>query len=190
MMILKLEIPQIHFLSVKVLCYCLLDEYRLKYNIMTNIFQPLECDTDILMIGKDTFTVERFKELTVEKIKISFNERFIVHKANQNFNQNIHSHTMFGLLSMNTIKVVEKSVEFRLRNIELIFPPEGIESKILKLGDSEWQTGKMRVHVMVINASDVRVIKLEFFYDKPPEAESPLDDIRQREDYQNLLNNE
>lgn len=157
---------------------------------MANTFHPLECDTDILMIGKDTFTVERFKELTVEKITSSFHERFIVYKANQNFNQNIHSHTMFGLLGMNIIKIVDKSVGFRLRNIELIFPPEGIESQILKLGDSECQTGKIRVHIMVIKASEVKIMKLEFCYDKPPEAESPLDDIRQREDYQKLLNNE
>ncbi|MDY7007214.1 MAG: KGK domain-containing protein [Cyanobacteriota bacterium] len=156
---------------------------------MDNTFQALECDTDILMIGKDTFTVERFKELVVEKIQISFNECFIVHRANNNYNQNIHSYSMFSLLSRNIIKIVDKSVEFQLQNIELIFPPEGMECKVLKLGNSEWQAGKMRIHVMVAQNS-VRVIKLEFCYDEPPQQESPLDDIRQRENYQQLLNNE
>ncbi|NET29040.1 KGK domain-containing protein [Okeania sp. SIO1I7] len=156
---------------------------------MDNTFQALECDTDILMIGKDTFTVERFKELVVEKIQIYFNEQFIVHRANNNFNQNIHSYNMFGLLSKNIIKIVDNSVEFKLPNIELIFPPEGMECQVLKLGNSEWQTGKMRIHVMVTGSS-VRVIKLEFCYDEPPQQESPLDDIRQRENYQQLLNNQ
>ncbi|NEO58788.1 MAG: hypothetical protein F6K54_40620 [Okeania sp. SIO3B5] len=156
---------------------------------MDNTFQVLECDTDILMIGKDTFTVELFKELTVEKIKIYFNERFILHQANKNFNQNIHSYSMFNLFSRNIIKIVDNSVEFQLQNIELIFPPEGMECKVLKLGDSEWQTGKMRIHVMVAGSS-VRVIKLEFCYDEPLQQESPLDDIRQRENYQQLLNNQ
>ncbi len=39
-------------------------------------------------------------------------------------------------------------------------------------------------------SSQVEVIKLEFCYDEIPQPESPLDDIRQREDYQQLLNNQ
>ncbi|MGB3512038.1 MAG: KGK domain-containing protein [Microcoleaceae cyanobacterium] len=108
---------------------------------MANTFQPLECDTDILMIGKDTFTVERFKELTVEKITSFFNS------------SRYREGSIFDIFRKHIIKIFDNSLVFNLRNIELIFPPEGIESKILKLGDSEWQTGKMRVHVMVINAS-------------------------------------
>ena len=40
------------------------------------------------------------------------------------------------------------------------------------------------------SSSQVKLIKLEFCYDEPPQPESPLDDIRQREDYQQLLNNQ
>lgn len=151
---------------------------------MDNTFQALECDTDILMIGKDTFTVERFKELTVEKVQTSFNESYCI--MNKQNHTNI---SIFSILKRNLIRIVDNSVEFKLQNIELIFPPEGMDCKVLKLGNSEWQTGKMRIHVMVAGSS-VRVIKLEFCYDEPPQPESPLDDIRQRENYQQLLNNE
>ncbi|MDJ0516639.1 MAG: KGK domain-containing protein [Trichodesmium sp. MO_231.B1] len=118
---------------------------------MTNTFQPLECDTDILMIGKDTFTVERFKELAKEKLIYSFEPNYS------------SDHSMFDCLSNSTIDI---SVEFNLKNIELIFPPEGMECKILKLGNSEWQTGKIRICVLVIGASEIKVIKLEFCYDE------------------------
>ncbi|NES70662.1 MAG: hypothetical protein F6K24_38355 [Okeania sp. SIO2D1] len=162
---------------------------------MDNTFQALECDTDILMIGKDTFTVERFKELVVEKVKTSFNKLPIIHKADRNFNQDIHGFSLFAALSnMNNIKIVDNSlVELNLKNVQLISPPEGIVCKILKLGNSEWKTGKVRIHIMfrdVLGLSDVGVVKLEFCYDEPPQQESPLDDIRQRENYQQLLNNE
>ena len=96
---------------------------------MTNTFEPLESNTDILMIGKDTFTVERFKELTVQKTRDSLNHN---HSANSN-NSNTSS-----FLSSNIIKILDDSVLFDLKSIELIFPPEGRECKILKLGNSEW----------------------------------------------------
>lgn len=138
------------------------------------------------MISKDTFTVEIFKELTVHKIQSSLDHR---HDTSTN--------TTSDFLSWNIINIVKKSVKFNLRNIELIFPPKGIECKILKLGNFEWQTGKVRIHVMVtqsshnrVSSSEVKVIKLEFCYDKPPQTESPLDNIQQTEDYQQLLNHE
>jgi len=164
-------------------------------NIMTNTFEPLERDTDILMIGKDTFTVEMFKDLVVEKVKASLNEKPIMHRADRRtFNQNIYGYSMFQALNqMNNINIVDNSsVALNLKNIQLISSPEGIECKIIKLGNYEWQIGKVRIHVMFSNASnlDVEVIKLEFCYDKPPQSESPLDDIRQRKDYEQLLNNQ
>ena len=145
------------------------------------------------MIGKDTFTVERFKELVVEKVRKSFNELPILHKADRRtFNQNIYGYSMFQRLNqMNNINILDNSsVRLNLKNIQLISPPEGIECKIIKLGNYEWQIGKVRIHIMFRNASDVGVVKLEFCYDEPPQPESLLDDIRQREDYQQLLNNQ
>ncbi|MGD1704519.1 hypothetical protein [Dapis sp. BLCC M229] len=45
---------------------------------MTNTFEPLEFDADIfLMIGKDIFTVERFKELAGKKIRDRFWKRYV-----------------------------------------------------------------------------------------------------------------
>ncbi|MEB3343076.1 KGK domain-containing protein [Okeania sp.] len=127
--------------------------------------------------------------MVVEKVRSSFYERPLLRQVNQNFNQNINSLSIFGLLGRNIIKIVDKSVALNLRDILLIFTPEGIECKILKLGNSEWETGKAIINLTLKNASDV-LVKLEFCYDEPPQPESPLDDIRQREDYQQLLNNQ
>ncbi|NES07897.1 MAG: hypothetical protein F6K22_36985 [Okeania sp. SIO2F4] len=117
-----------------------------------------------------------------------------MHRANRSFNQDIEGRSVFDVLGrINNVKIVDNSsVKLDLKNIELISPTEGIECNILKLGNSEWQTGKLRINVMFRNDLDlnVGVVKLEFCYGEPPQQESPLDDIRQREDYQQLLNNQ
>ena len=138
---------------------------------MTNTYQPLECNTDILMIGKDTFTVERFKELVVEKVRKSFSRSSITVRKGKNTMQPIPDVSLFDALwNMNYfgVRIVDNSsVALSLKNIELISPPEGIECKILKLGNSEWQTGKLRIKLMFINDSDldIGVVKLELCYD-------------------------
>ncbi len=60
---------------------------------------------------------------------------------------------------------------------------------ILKLGFKTWKPGKLKIQVMLKNAS-IQTMELEFCYDEPPKPESPLDNIRQTEDYQQLLNNQ
>ncbi len=87
------------------------------------------------MIGKDTFTVERFKELVVGKTI-----NYLNYRANSN-----SSNTSYHLYQSKMIII--DSVVFDLKKIELIFPPEGRECKILKLGTPEWQAGKIRIHL-------------------------------------------
>ena len=81
---------------------------------------------------------------------------------------------------------------------------EEIECKLLKLGDSSWRKGKLRVKNYVdFLAEEYRgynynsrsfqypkaniEIELEFCSDLTIELESPLDDIRQSESYKKLL---
>lgn len=52
---------------------------------------------------------------------------------------------------------------------------DGVDCELLRIGSDGWQKGKMRVRVI-----------LEFCPDEPSTHESPLDDIRQRDNYQNL----
>ena len=148
---------------------------------MGDRFEPLDCDTDILMVGKDTFTVERLKELLVVKIQNKLNHRII---ENQNINMLLCLHSI-------PVKVIDQYVEFPLNDVQLIFPYQGREAQLLKLGSSQWQTGKLRILALVQTScrnQEVREVELEFCYDEPLEPESPLDDIRQGEDYQKLIN--
>ncbi|MEM1169750.1 MAG: KGK domain-containing protein [Cyanobacteria bacterium P01_H01_bin.35] len=149
---------------------------------MTNTFQTLECDTDILMIGKDTFTVERFKELARKRIDARFSKRYVDKDANC-------SKEIASWLFEQSLEIIENETRITFGNIKLIFPIEGIDCKMLKLGSKTWKPGKLRIQVMLQKAS-IQTMEFEFCYDEPPQPKSPLDDIREREDYQQLLNNQ
>ena len=152
-------------------------------DIMNNKFQPLESDTDIfLMIGKDTFTVERFKELAQTRLRDRFWKRYVDKDTNS-------SKQIASWLFEQRLEIIENEVGINFGNIKLIFPIEGINCKILKLGSKTWKPGKLRIKVMLQKAS-IQTMEFEFCYDEPPQPESPLDDIREREDYQQLLNNQ
>ncbi len=149
---------------------------------MGDRFELLDCDTDILMIDKDTFTVARLKELLVDKMRKKFN-----YLEEEKRNKEIFYHkSLFSQLSLPDISIIEGHLSFSLIDIVLIFPPEGREAQLLKLGSSGWKIGKMRVNARILNSTIQ--LELEFCYDEPLEPESPLDDIRQGEDYQKLVN--
>ena len=145
-------------------------------------FEPLDCDTDILMIGKDTFTVERLKELLVDKMRNKFDYKEKEERSKELF----YHKSLFLHLSLPPISIIEGHLSFSLTDIVLIFPPEGREAQLLKLGSSGWKAGKMRVNTRILNSTIE--LELEFCYGEPLEPESPLDDIRQGEDYQKLVN--
>ena len=149
---------------------------------MGDRFEPLHCDTDLLMIDKDTFTVERLKELLEKQMSKKFAEM----KKEEINKQTFYHKSLFDHLSSPNISIIQNYLDFYLTDIVLIFPPEGREASLLKLGSSGWQTGKMRVKARV-SGREIQP-ELEFCYDEPLEPESPLDDIRQGEDYQKLVN--
>ena len=62
-------------------------------------------------------------------------------------------------------QLIDKSYQNRKKWIE-----DGVDCELLKLGDSQWQKGKIRVKVSV-----------EFLADEPESTDyqSPLDEIRQ-----------
>lgn len=72
------------------------------------------------------------------------------------------------------------------------FPPEGMDCQILKIGSQGWQKGKVRIKASLTFSEygEVKVqISCEFCPDEPLEQKSPLDDIRQSEEYKKLSNN-
>ncbi|NEP41979.1 MAG: hypothetical protein F6K18_08455 [Okeania sp. SIO2C2] len=51
------------------------------------------------------------------------------------------------------LEIIENEVRIIFGDIKLIFPIEGIECKILKLGSKTWKPGKLRIQVILKNAS-------------------------------------
>ena len=145
---------------------------------MENCFIPLE-DTDILMLGKDTFIIERLKELLTQKITEIFNSP-----------------------SQNNITIAHKlrhvpigEIKFNAENSKWIFPTEGQECQLLKIGYQGWQKGKMRIQVSInwylpsgrgSSYTYKIAIYLEFCPEKILNLDSSLDDIRQSEEYKQL----
>ncbi|NJK69946.1 MAG: KGK family protein [Microcoleus sp. CSU_2_2] len=147
--------------------------------------KTLECDTDILLIQKDTFTIKRFKELMRNKVTDKLNKR--PDGASYSSSNSI----FFNLFSDCSIG----EVNIRVFESKLSFPSQGIECQLLKIGSQGWQKGKLRIEASLSYKTSsnynysVEIIKLEFCPDEPAEAESILDDIRQSEEYKKLANN-
>lgn len=144
------------------------------------MFKTLDCGTDILLIQKDTFTINRFKELMINTL---------TEKLNRGASYSINS-IFFNLFSDCSIG----EVSIRVFESKWIFPAQGIDCHLLKIGSQGWQKGKLRIEASLSctishRYYSVEIIKLEFCPDEPAEPKSILDDIRQSEEYKNLTNN-
>ena len=145
---------------------------------MNDDFQMLDCDTDILLMEKDTFTVERFKELMGQKLAKNLQEKI----------PTTQQRMVFKLLYDCSIGELNLKVD----RGQWTFPPEGMDCQILKIGSQGWQKGKVRIKASLTFSEygEVKVqITCEFCPDQPLEQKSPLDDIRQSEEYKKLSNN-
>ncbi|MGK7923113.1 MAG: KGK domain-containing protein [Trichodesmium sp.] len=157
---------------------------------MSDNFELLKSDDDVLLFEKDTFTVERFKELCAEQLRRKI-------YLNQNKSMVIFEHLDRGLY-------LENKVFINLNSSKWESMSEEIECKLLKIGDSGWRKGRLRVKNYVdflpeeykgyrYNHNAFQYpkanieIELEFCPDLTIEPESLLDDIRQSESYQKLL---
>ncbi|HLO47636.1 MAG TPA: KGK domain-containing protein [Kamptonema sp.] len=127
-----------------------------------NQFKPLDCDDDILLIQKDTFTVGRFKEIASQKLHTRF-FRFKCLEENQdegrgvlNIMDHLHSRLSLGELQ---IPIVDS---------KWIFPREGIDCQLLNIGSQGWQKGRLRIEASIDN-KDYRnpkiYLSLEFCLD-------------------------
>ena len=96
---------------------------------MSDNFQLLKSDDDILLFEKDTFTVGRFKELCLESIKAK-----VYSKVEQN-----RWFVIFSILNAGFI--VDKKVQTGLNSSKWESVSEEIECQLLKPGNSGWQKG-------------------------------------------------
>ena len=162
---------------------------------MSDNFQLLKSDDDVLLFEqhgfKHTFIVGRFKELYLEQIRAKIYSK--------------PDNRVFVIFSrLNGSCMIDQKVPIGLNSSKWESVSEERECQLLKLGDSSWQKGKLKVKNYVdflpkeyrgynYNSRSFQYpkaeikIELEFCPDLTIETESPLDDIRQSESYKKLL---
>lgn len=132
---------------------------------MTESFIKLEQDNDIVMLGKDTFTVSRLKELMTENMR---NRLFYEPNSNSSL-----THCL-----CQDLKITDKSIPLNLKEIRLVFPPNGIDGQLLQLNSGKWISGKIRFQVDAVYGKTTVNVELEF----------AADEIISNEEEQNNIN--
>lgn len=138
------------------------------------MFKLLDCDDDVLLFGKESFTVGRFKELVQEDFYNKFNLSF----QNGNSRSSINDTFSHILLASLRCKLEELKWDTSIQDF-----------KLLEIGSKGWQKGKIIIHICkkmsVYLAPNNFEVFLEFCPDEPSVPESPLDDLRQLPEYKN-----
>jgi hypothetical protein len=139
-------------------------------------YQILDGDDDVLLLGQATFTVRRFKELAASKF------RNILDMMNKEDDTPI-------FMMMRDLQINEET-KISGGNINWKTSQQGIACQIFKIGSKGWQKGKLQIEINGSLGYDRKTqTSIKFFPDEPPKQKSPLDDIRQSEEYKKLSNN-
>jgi hypothetical protein len=151
---------------------------KMKEKLETNKNYETVGDDDILLFGNQaTFLVGRLKELAASK----FSE--ILGLTAQKESRQISI--------MNSMKelCINEETKIMAGDINWNSPKEGINCQVLKIGSKGWQKGKVQIEVNKNIKSGETQTSIKFCPDEPLEPKSPLDDIRQSEEYKKLSNN-
>lgn len=124
---------------------------------MSELFVKLEQDDDIVMLGKDTFTVSRLKELMAENMKSRLFQKDLDYKQD---------YVVLASSLCNNLKITDKSIELKLNEMRLVFPPKGIDCQLLKLQSGKWISGKIRFQVDANRDQKTLITELEFAPDE------------------------
>ncbi|MEG4440490.1 KGK domain-containing protein [Microcoleus sp. AT9_B5] len=162
---------------------------------MNNKFQPLDRPDDVLLFdNNNTFTVGKLKNL----ISKEFQEKFLIsYQKKPSYRGDSYEERTDIKSELSTISF--DSENFRCSEIQWKCI-KSVNCKLLKVGSGGWQEGKLRMQAKVVNSYSenddykkynkaVLDICIEFSPDLPNEPISPLDDIRQSEEYKKLSNN-
>jgi KGK domain len=141
-----------------------------------NKYETIDGEDDVLLLGQATFTVRRFKELVSQQ----FNHIFGIYVEDKSRRDSISSR-MRELWINEETKVHGQNINWNSRE-------EGIDCQILKIGSKGWQKGKIKIKVNSHFGAETEVC-IKFCTDEPANERSPLDDIRQSEEYKKLLEN-
>jgi hypothetical protein len=141
------------------------------------MFQALDCDDDVLLFNKDTFTVSRLKELVREDFYKKFNLYVTLDNKSLSSMRDTFTNLSLGAVKCNLDEL----------NYNTIIQ----DFQILRIGSKGWQQGKIRIQICINFKSHIDLNKfqvlLEFCPDESTEPESPLDDLRQLPEYKNGL---
>ena len=135
-------------------------------------------DDDVLLFNQATFTVRRFKELASSNFNKIMVETFV---AETNQRQKAIIRWMQHLSINEETQIIGGDINWKS-------PKEGIDCQVLKIGSKGWQKGKVQIEVNKNFQSGEAQTSIKFCADEPPEPKSPLDDIRQSEEYKKLSN--
>ena len=120
----------------------------------------------------------RFKQLASLKFGENFTKSYVV---TESYHRSISS--LMSNLPINEGTIIPGG------DINWNSPQEGINCQVLKIGSKGWQKGKVQIEVNKNIKSGEAQTSLKFCPDEPLEPKSPLDDIRQSEEYKKLSNN-
>ncbi|HAO10732.1 MAG TPA: hypothetical protein DCQ51_06060 [Planktothrix sp. UBA8407] len=147
---------------------------------MNNTFYLLS-NNDILMFNKNTFTVEKFKEILIDIL----NKKMYIkgYKAD-----GVTSFDFHLLARINSEYNIEKKVTLTVNQSIVNTVSEAIDCQLLKLGAASWKSGKLKFKAIANynNLSEPQLtieIELEFCPDEPELSEtsdSALDELRQQ----------
>ena len=141
-------------------------------------YEILDGDDDVLLLGQATFRVGRFKQLACSK----FQQMLGTYVAETNQRDKMIIQWMTELQINEETKIMAGDIKWNS-------PKEGIDCQVLKIGSKGWQKGKVQIEVNKnIKSGEVQT-SIKFCPDEPLEPKSPLDDIRQSEEYKKLSNN-
>lgn len=145
-------------------------------------YETLDGADDVLLFKhQTTFTVGKFKELVATK----FNEKLSLEVQGQSR----HSSSIKDCIKDLWIST-ETSTIISGGDINWNSHKEGIDCQVLKIGSKGWEKGKLKIEVnKSFEPYGETQVCIKFCADEPPEQKSPLDDIRQSEEYKKLSNN-
>jgi hypothetical protein len=159
---------------------------KMKDQIKSNKnYEILDGDDDVLLLGKAAFTVRQFKEIASRKFSdIMLNNKQTVRKWTPQESPPVKS-----IIDWMQSLPINEETTIPAGDINWNSPQEGIDCQVLKIGSKGWQKGKVQIEVNKNFKSGEAQTSIKFCPDEPLEPKSPLDDIRQSEEYKKLSNN-
>lgn len=142
-------------------------------------YETLDGDDDVLLFNQATFTVRRFKEIASSKFNKIMVQTYVAEK-----NQHLKA-----IIDWMRELCINEETKISGGNINWKSTQEGIDCEVLKVGSKGWQKGKVQIEVNKNIDSQETQTSVKFCPDEPLEPKSPLDDIRQSEEYKKLLEN-